>query len=266
MSINNIGDIEKALRLEDGALSAAISNEEGVDIALPVLKTFTDDEHAELLSNFKKEHKVTGVEMAVKEARDEHGLDFQGKTIGNLLDAFKAKSLADSSKEPNEIISGLQADKAALQEAVTGWDTKYTTLQTEHTQEKERSSINELISSKISAKGDYTIPLKDAVTIFKANHSFEKLDGLLVFKDIQGEVIKDERRTPVTIDSMVDAWAPTYIKQNTGGRGGEDEAGKGGDTSFESFAKRMENEGIIGGSETFNKRMSDEVNNGTLKM
>jgi hypothetical protein len=76
--LENIGEIEKSLGIEDGKLSEMITSEEKhtVDLSGFVIKTRSD--HDSLISNIKKDSGTAALEIAIKTAREEKGLEFQG--------------------------------------------------------------------------------------------------------------------------------------------------------------------------------------------
>jgi hypothetical protein len=216
-----------------------------------------------------KKGKVAGVEMSIKEAREKHGLTFEGKTIDNLLEAMQAKAIADAKVEPNTKIQALEADLKKIQ-------TNYLTLETEHNSfkqavegEKVRFKKDNTILSKIDPSKLIVSP--DIAILALKNKGFDidsAEDGSFV-PVLNGAVLKDQRTLqPLSIDTVInDTLASLNLfKQATGGAGGKDEPGGAGATSYEAFAKRMADNNIQSGSMEFNEKMNAEIKAGTLKI
>ena len=107
MAVENIEQIEQSFGLEKGKLAEMMASEEThkIDIDNFVIKPKSD--YDALINNLKKESGNAALEIAIKNARNELGLDFQGKTMENLLKAYGEKVEADAKIDPNKkYISG----------------------------------------------------------------------------------------------------------------------------------------------------------------
>lgn len=267
MAIGNIADLEKSLKLGEGSLQAAIDNKDSVDIEIPVLVIRTPDEDEELTANMKKEFHTAGREIAIKEARNELGLDFQGKTMANLLNAHKDLVLKDSAVEPNEKIKGLQSDLDAVRNSFESQTADFDLFKNETKKAQSLNKINDQILG--SMEGEFSLVKSDLLTLFNAKHSSQiNEDGKLEFSQ-NGTVLKnDTTRSLLNVQEVVSAFTKDFAKntQKPGGGGGGDDKGGGSQSSMEKFIKEMEGNNIAPGGSEFNEEMQKRINAGTLKL
>lgn len=269
MPIENLEVIEKSLNLEQGSLQKAIDNEDKVKIEIEelVIRTKEQDEthQTNLRSELKTEFQTAGLEVAVKEARTEHGLEFEGKTVNNLLDAFKAKTLKDAEIEPNKRITELEGDITKVRENLTTSEQKYTDLSTSVEKGKSQAGINNSIMDAI--KGETTISKTQMLTLFNSEFQTElNADGKIEIKK-NGEVLK--HATDLTLKSIEDVmveFSKPFAKQVEGGAGGEDDPGNAKEGSLAAFRKEMKDKGINESSDAFKREMQSRVKAGTLKV
>lgn len=255
--------LEKTLRLPEGSLKAAITDEKEVDIELPTLKVYTEEEENTRIENVRKEAKTAGVEMAVKEARNKLGLQFEGKTIDNLLEHHSKKVLADAKIEPEKKVKELQDDNEKLRTNLTQIQTDFDNFKLNSKKERDSIETENVILSKIPQ--NTLIPQKDVLTVFKANFGIEKDEtGNIVFKK-NNEVLKNKTTlSPLTLDEVMNDFITPYIKPVQGGAGGGDDTGKDKPGSIQAFQKEMEEKGIAAGSVDFNKEMNKRLADKTL--
>ena len=91
--ITNLESILGAVGLNKESFIEAMQSENEIELEFskPTLEAFSPDAFADdekfqtFKRNFAEEQKTAGVEMAVKSARNEYGLEFEGKTIPNLI-------------------------------------------------------------------------------------------------------------------------------------------------------------------------------------
>lgn len=202
---------------------------EGVEIAEKHI--FTEDELTARLKNHGSKSGVTAVEMAVKDARNDFELEFEGKTIKNLVNAAmekaKTNALEEAKIKPNEqlaekdkVIDGLRKSIIKIEEEK---DAKITELS------KSISTMQEdnVISSLIPTNLDTPLSNSDLKVLFRNEFGTKKNDdGKLVFTDKSGEILKDEKtQEPLSGKVVIDQFLETKnIKvKNGSGRGGDDD-------------------------------------------
>ncbi len=264
MAIENIAELEQTLGLEAGKLQEMITSEEKHTIDLSNKVVFDKEVHEERLTNIKKEASAAAIEMAVKEKRKELGLEFQGKTIDNLVTAIKEKTELESKIEPEEKYKNLKSDFDKLQDNLKRQTEEFTTFKKNIEKEKEHNEIKTAFTSSI--KGE---TLVSKSTIFtearEKGFSFVKEDGVLVVKDANGQILKNSQTlSPITIDSFASEFATPYVKGATGGNGGGDEGGKNKAGSLDAFMELAQKEGW--NATQTNQEMQKRIADGTLKI
>lgn len=263
MAIENLKDLEEKLKLPDGTLKAAIDNTENVKIAIPELLVFTKDEDATRVQNLKNEAKTAGVEIAIKEARTSLGLDFQGKTMENLLNAHKEKVVKEAGIAPDAKVTELTKDNGLLKENLNTLQGQFDTFKTSVGLEKQQNEINNHVLSKIPA--NITIDKGDMLTLFNSRFQTEKtVDGKIVFKK-DGAVLKNTTTLdPLSAEEVLSTFVTPYLKKPEGGAGGVDDPGNNKPGSLAAFEKEMKDKGVNSGSLEFNQEMAKRITNKTL--
>ena len=263
MAIENIKELESSLKLEEGTIQKAIDNEKDVKVEVPEgLVIRTKEEEETFMNNkqteFKTEFHTAGREIAIKDARKEHGLEFEGKTMENLLTAFKAKTLADAKVEPTKKIEELEGSLTKLRGDLTTKDEEIETLNSTFKAEKQKTEKNTRVSSHI--KGDLTIGKDDALTLFNNKFQTELTDeGALIIKK-DGKVLKDKLESPRDLEDVMKEFLTPFAKPASGGAGGGDDPGSGtGTSSLEKFTKKLEKEGIKATSLEFQEKMNKAI-------
>lgn len=266
---DSLSAIEKSLKLEEGSLSAAIENEEEVEVEIPELVIRTKEDNDSFIENTVNDAKTAGVEMAVKKARETHGLEFEGKTLDNLLTSFGEKAVADKKEElgePNAKIEELKGDITKLQSNLAAKDQEITSLKSNMQQTQNEHTINQQLSEVIP--DNLTISKGDALILFKNKHdvSLGENNSLVIKKN--GEQLKDpETLNPLSAKDVMTTFTNDFVKKPAGGGGGSDEpGGGGGDNQIDAFEKEMKDKGINPGSQAFTDEMNKRIKNGTLKI
>ncbi len=267
--LENIKEIETGLGLTEGTLKDAIASDEAVKVDIPKGK-FVDTEthviksnedHETFVSNIKTESKVAGVEMAVKEFKRENNLEFEGKSIENLIKASNTKALADANIEPNEKIKGYLVDIESLQ-------TSNKALKGDLQLEVNKGAMRDvqIVNDKSilsHMKGEYNLSGDRMLGIFNTEYSLKNENGVqVVLKG--GEIMKDENRSPITLESVVDGFTKEFIKIPEGGTGAGSEGGGTGGGNLAAFNKRQVAAGNNEGSEAYMKEYNLAISDKTL--
>lgn len=217
-----------------------------------------------------KNGKTKGVEMAIKEAREKHGLEFEGKTTDNLLDAFKNKVITEAKIEPNDKIKNLTSDLEELRsnysELETGFNDYKQGIEAEKTQFKKDNTLLSFMPDNVMVDSD--IALMALKTKLGVDVTFSETGQPL--QTLNGQVVKDKSLEPMIMDKDFisnNLSQLGLLKTKEGGRGEGDEPGVGGDTSdYDKFVKRMADNNIPEGGQEFNEKMQAEISAGTLKI
>ena len=262
MAIKNIDIVEEKLGLEKGKFQEYLTSEEEHEINVDNLVIFSKDDYNARIDNIKKETSIASVEMAVKKYRNELGLEFQGKTMDNLLNNFKEKIESESKIEPEERYTKLKGDFEKLQGVSQGFQDKYTDLENKIKSEKQQSSINQTLLKSIP--DNTSIPKEDVLAILKAKNNFNMgEDGFEIIKD--GKVLKNETTmNNLSADEFMKSFIKPYLKPVEGGAGNDDSVGEGKEGSFEAFDKEMERKGVS--QQEYSLEMAKRIKEGTLKI
>lgn len=265
MAINNISELEKALRLEEGTLKAALDNEEIVDVQIPELKTFTLNEFDSYQERYREDQRKTALEMAVKDKRNSLGLDFQGKTVDNLLSSYKDKVLAEAEIEPSRQITELNSEKEGLLNKIGTIQSELDSTKHEWKTEKQNTFITSSIKKALPGEDKLSIPHDDIITLFRARNSNLAVndESKIIFS--KGESFeKDELLQPISLQSKLDTFLSPYINKPTGGSAGGDSTNGSGKQDMDSFIKEMNDAGNNPSSDAFTTEMSARLTAGTL--
>lgn len=265
MGIVNLKELEGSLNLKEGTLQTAFESEteETIDISNLSIRTVEDD--TTRTANLKTEYHTAGREIAIKTAREELGLDFQGKTMENLLGAFKTKTLSEANVEPSAKIKELTADNDALKLNITGLQTEVSDAKVLFAKQTTQRSIDNMIHGAI--QGDLTISKDDAALLFKNKFGTELNEGGKLLISQNGEVMKNQTTLdPVGITDVMSNFLSTYTKKIEGGAGGGNATGGGKEGTMEAFNKEQVALGVTIGSQIYNEEMSKRLGAGTLKV
>lgn len=213
-------------------LTAAIAAEAETAIEIPAdLHTFTDTEITTLKTNEYKSGKEKGVEMAVKDAKEKLGLDFQGKTIDGLITAAQKKAIEDAKIEPDKKVQELTDKITNLQNTVRDYETKIAEKENEVTAVK----VSTEVIRHIPAFGENApaISQEEVLQLMRANGYEFKLENGSVVAHKGGKPVQDKLSNAVPVKDVVDAFLKekkliTEQAPAPGGRGGGNGDPKGG--------------------------------------
>lgn len=264
MPITNIQEVEQSLGIEAGKLTEMIGSEEDhtVDISGLVIKS--KDDHDTLIANVKKEAGVAAVEIAIKNARKDLGLEFEGKTMENLLKAHATKVETDAKIEPDKKVESLKGDLEKLRGISAEWEGKYNSLQESIKIEKQKSTIDQMLMKEMP--DNMVMDKRDMLAILHSRNNFNiGEDGFEAIDPTTGKVLKNESTlSPKTAKEFISEFTKPYLKPVDGGRGGQNTTGAAAPGSLEAFEKEMADKGITG--EAFNNELSARIKKGSLKI
>ena len=254
-------------------LSQASEKGTEIEIKQEDLIIYKKDDFESFKNNYGTEEykkgKISGIEMAIKDAKEKYELDFEGKNITNFADALKAKIEKDAKIEPTaknkELLHDLELVRNNLSTLQTDFD-KYKSMVAE--KETRAKKDNELLSL-IPANGlkigrDITaIILKEKAGI---DIDYDESGKSVITKN--GEIVKNKTTlAPVDAIPFITEQLASLdlIQKANGGNGGDDDVPglKGG---YETFVKEMEANGISQGSEKFTIEMNKRIKDKTLVM
>lgn len=225
-------------------------------------------EEETFVANLKNEAKTAGIEIAIKEQRNALGLEFQGKTMENLIKAVQEKAIQDAKIEPEEKVKNLMKDIETLKTTIQSVTTEKEQLEGNFKSFKMESTVNNTLSTLIP--DNIVMPKEDMMLIVKNRLGFDvdETNRLLVKKN--GEVLKN----PTTLDPIAPKEAiqsffnenPQYIKAVDGGRGAGDSGSGGGKTTVEQFMEQKAKEGVSHTDPKFIEELTQLQKDGLIEM
>lgn len=227
----------------------------------------TSEEESVFIENQKKEARKEGIEIAVKQYRDEFG--FQGRTLDKLIEAVKAKTLEDAKIEPEEQLKKLQQTiqekETALQSALGRIGEK----ENELTSFKKNIKLDKFLDGVIPEKT--LLPKDDMKLILKTKLKFDFDENEnIVTLDSNGNVIKDPTTAnPKQAKDVVDLFFKenqNYLTPISGGAGGEDSKSGGKKKSIDDFIKEQKDKGVKLNTPEFNENLKKQVEAGLVEV
>lgn len=181
-------------------------NEEIEGIELPQLHVFDENQLSERLKNHVDISKPTLIEMAIKDARNKLGLEFEGKTIENLAKAAIEKGKQEAGIKPNEALkekdSIIEKLQKTIEDVENDYKTKLETKETELSQIRTNQNIYSLIPDNL----DTNLSKKDLAILFKNDVQTVEQDGKLLYKQ-NGEVLRDAKtQNHLSGEAVINNW------------------------------------------------------------
>jgi len=219
----------------------AIKSEETTDFAIETKGSFiSDDNLATIKENVGKESAEKGsktlIEQKVKELRNEHSLEFEGKTIDNLMKSYSEKQLKEAKIKPDEKVTELQTSIKRLN------DTHANELGTKQIEiDKLNGSLasaqtNEYLRTQLP--GLKTLEAEQFLTLAKASFNFAEEDGKRIVKSQDGAILKDKYETPLTAKAVLTEFATKNGWYASDGRGSGNEPSTG-ESQFKTSNEAM---------------------------
>lgn len=227
----------------------------------------TTEEETTFVENQKKDARKEGIEIAVKQYRDEFG--FEGRSIDKLIEAVKIKTLADAKIEPAEqlkkIKATLEEKETALQGALSKVSEKEKEFKTYKNQTKLDSHLDSLIPNNT------VLPKEDIKLIIKNKLSFDfDENGNIIPLDKMGNIIKDQTTAnPKEAKDVVELFFKenqSYLKPVEGGSGGSDSGQSGKKKTIDDFIKEQGEKGVKPNSKEFQDNLAPLVKEGLIEM
>jgi hypothetical protein len=231
----DIKKLSELTKIPVKTLTTAIESEEETPLEFnDDLQVFDSEELEVRDKETAKKAGNTAIEMAVKEARNDNELDFQGKTIPNLVTAIIAKTkkaaLEEAGKKPNETIEQQKQQIETLQSNIEKLekdkDEEIKQLKTE----KQKVLNNMSVSSKIPDGLNTAYTNRDLTNLFNIEHEVKIDDdgNRTWYRD--GKPLLDKKtQKPEELDDIISGWLDgkgIKAESNPQGRGAGDNKGK----------------------------------------
>ena len=244
----------KSIEVNDEELAKAIEGKTDLKLESDLIIR-TKDEQDKFINNTKPDIVNAALEMEVKKWRNDLGLDFEGKTHENLMEALKNKHKTEFTKEPSDQLEAKEKDILKLKETIQGLTGERDKVSTDFQGYKNESILNSELGKYLP--NNLSMPKDDAILLLKARLSPSVENGKVVYKK-DGEVMKDGTTLdPLGSENvMKDFFAENkhFVNGLDGGSGGGDSQQQTGASTLDVFNKRMEAEGFKVGSVEYNQQ------------
>ena len=267
MAIENISEIEKVFGIEEGKFSEMMTSDDNHKIDLSSMLIEPKSIYDERVKNIKADASQMAKEIAIKKIRTTLGLEFEGKTEENLIEALNTRFetiKGEVVKDPEQRYTALKTDFDKLQVNLQSEITKRTELETNYATKEKKETIKNDIFKYIPNE---TIVSKGTI-ILEANEkgfTFDSVDGMTVVKNNSGEIVKDEQTlSPISLEVWMKSFATPYLKPIEGGSGRKDDVPPAKAGSYEAFMKESEKQGW--NDQQRADEMSKRLSNKTLIM
>lgn len=237
-------EIAKELNLDADKLQELAASEKEEALEVPKFNRFTDEQLTSLKETVGKESAKNGsktiIEMQIKEKREKLGLEFEGKTIDNLLAAYEKKILTDAKIEPSKKIGELTTSLEKLQGTyntdIEAKDIRIKGLEAEKSQIKSNNDLLRNVPENL--KG---VTNKQFATLAQSEYTFEYDDDGNFIAKKGDNVLKDKLEKPLLVKDVLTDFAAKNNWYTADGRGGGNEGGKtGGFETLHDIYKHME--------------------------
>lgn len=235
---------------------------------------YSKDEFEKFKTNISnveyKKGKEAGLEMAIKDAREKYDLEFEGKTIDNLIDAVSKKVLEDAKVKPAKEIEILKSDNAKLKENYKQLEEDHNNYIKSVTEEKVRNKKNDMLLSLIPESG---VKVNKKITLLALKDLGVDVDfdeNSNPFLTYNGDIIKDQKTLEPIKDhaSYISAQLESLnlIDKPNGGHAKGDQIKDYKESSYDAFVKEMKDNNITEGSEKFSIELNKRIGDKTLKV
>jgi len=250
---DQITKIATTLRITETDLINALTSTEEIELTIPELNVLSTEDLTLRDANSKKvgytEGKTAGLEMWVKDTKEKHGLEFEGKEPEKLIEALTSKVLKEAKIEPSKQVEELNKVVANLQKNVSAFESEKQSLLSQIEATKtDAQLLSYLPKERISSMND-----NEYLTIIKSALEITTEDGKQVVKK-GGEIVRNPTtQAPLEISEVINSYFTErkWIaegQEGKQGRGGSGSAGAGGvplklselQKSFEAQGKSMQ--------------------------
>ena len=224
-----IKKIAEVLKLDASIFEANFKSDKEEVLEVPVL--FTEDEKTTFGTNRFNEGKKAMSEIAVKDLKEKHGLEFTGKSLDSALEAYADKKLIDAKIAPDAKVKTLQDENKTLKGSLETALGKEQTLTKDYNDKLFQVETKSNILTHIP--NETIIPREDLVDLFMNRHRVSREDdSIIIYKGDQKLV--DNVLNPIPLKDAVAQFSESYLKKE--GMGGKD-LGGGTPGKFKSISQ-----------------------------
>jgi len=250
-TLKKIADV---LKLDVSTFEANFKSEKEETLEVPVL--FTEDDKNKFGENRFNEGKKAASEILVKDLKQKHAIEFDGKSIDGFLDKFTEKVISDAKIAPDEKVKKLTDENKTLKDSLQTALGKEQTLAKEYADKLFHVETRSEILSHIPEKT--IIPREDLAVLFMNSYRVAKEDDrVIVYKG--AAPIKDNVLNPVPLKTVITQFAEKYIDK-TGMGGGDSGGGANGKfKTMSSLQAHLESTKVNPGSDEGQKLIREHL-------
>ena len=215
-------------------LIEAINSEDEIELQLPEdVQVFIGDELETLKENIGKTAATKGatavLEQEVKRMRNEHELDFTGKTLPNLMKAYEEKIKSELGMESSEKEEQLKEKIKTLQSNIEALESESTEKIKGYENKLKNKDVNYQLYNLVPKDLPAGLDADDVVTLFRKKHEIDFEDENPIIKS-NGQVLLDEKtQRNKTIDEVFTSFLDQKnIRTDVNGRGKGDDGNRNG--------------------------------------
>lgn len=204
-------DLLKALHYTDEEITSLVDSEEETEVSIkPTTKVYDEAGLNSLKENLKKANLTAGMEIAIKNLKEQTGLDFEGKSPEDFIAHFTEKVQKEANVKPTELTARFEAEKKALQDKVKEEQRKAEALQA---QINEVSTERTLLAS--FPKGERIMSDNDLLLLAKAKIQTRQ-EGDKTIYSYNGKDMQDDVLNPLDLPTVLNHvfTAEKWIKQS----------------------------------------------------
>jgi len=258
--IKNINELAKFVKGGADVLQKAIDSEDEQSLEF-IEGSFVSDGDLETLKtgqfkSGKKEGETVGYDFAMKDLKNDFGIEIEGKDRKKIGEAIKTNILADANKKPDAKILELETSLGNLRTEYgtdkKAWETAETSYKG---QLKDVSIMSELRKNTPEIKG---LNNNQFTTLVKSVYDFDLEDGVLIAKK-NGQPVKNKMEQNIPVKDILTDYATQNGWFSSNGRGGGDNQGdnKGDFKTVNDVYKHMEASSIQPNSPEGEKLLND---------
>lgn len=250
-------------------LKDAIASEQETDVELPEgRKAFNPDEFDQLVDNTieekKPDMKSAWQEEFSRKTAKELGLELSheaAKDFKTVAETYKDKALKEAKLTDSEWKQKLDKTASEKDQLINEWQQKAQTLEQQNESLKLDTQISRSIESNL--EDGKVVSKADRIDLFKARNEVGKDDmGRVVVKNkMTGQIYVDDKKNPLSLESVVKDFDKNYTSQSSPGRGGSEQPGGENQLSTDEIKKRLDSEGLKKGTREWYDRYYELKNN-----
>lgn len=254
-----IQKLETLFSMEEGSLSKMVGGED-VSIDFDKVRSSADfdtykanisTEYEAKDEDRKNVYRQEGVERIIKGIRKKKDWDFEGKDIDSILKHQEKVIRGEYDGGVDKQVEALNGDVTGLRTTVETRDLRILELEAENKGIAQKFIDRDNASILSSALDVEFIKYKDKTLheqsdlndLFRLRNKESFIDGKIVFLDENGNVRKDENRTPLSVADVYAEFMSTRLKKPTGGNDEEGSSDPSGMKTTQQVSESMTKQG-----------------------